>query len=216
MKKRKRRSVKLNRLVEEASASIKRRARPTQPVKRAQSESSLSQPSSVTTFKLKFPPKRPPPRPHKAFFQEGNAPEAANTGQEDDNRDVEKGRNSELSGVDPNKNMGEHGHLRTESTAPTAENMGTPSSPKHESESEKKDKERSTATTTSTDPDCEKDRASLLSSSKIEVARSAPRIDSLSQPLKFAPKSTSRLCKKKASIPEKVQNAEQEKGKPGI
>ena len=130
------------RLVDEASASTKLRARPTQPVKRAQPESSLSQPSPATTFKLKFPPKRPLPRPHKAFLQEKNAPEATNTGQEVDNKDAEKDSNSELSSIDPNKNKGEHEDLQTQSRVPTAQNIETFSSPNHASAGEKKEKSR--------------------------------------------------------------------------
>ena len=95
MKKRKR-SVKLNRLVDKASSSTKRGARPTPPVSRVQPESSLSQSSTATTFNLKFPPKRPTPRPHKAFLQEEKASEAEGTRQEDDKKEMVKGRKSVL------------------------------------------------------------------------------------------------------------------------
>ena len=207
MKKRKR-STKLNRLVDEAPSSIKRVARTTRSVNRAQPESSLSQPSPATTVKLKFPPKRPLPRPHKAFLQEKNAPEATNTCQEDDDKGVKKGSNSELSSVNPNKKKGEHRDLRTEST-PTTENMGAPSSPKHASEGEKKDKEGTPAATTPADLDGEKDGASSFSSTAA-VAHSPPSINPPSQPLKFAPKQTSRLCRKKVSTIKEGRIAEQE------
>ncbi|KAM0794517.1 hypothetical protein BDR22DRAFT_826887 [Usnea florida] len=205
--KKRKRSVKLNWLVDKTSRSTKRRAPLTRPVERVQSESSPSQPSKATTIKLKFPPKRPPPRPHKALLP----PKATKTGQEDDNEGVEKGSNSELSNIDPKKDKGEHGEPRTNATAPTAENMGTPSSPKHASEGEKKDKEGGAAATTPADPDDETDGASTLPPSKTEVASCAPPTNPPSRPVKLAPKPTSRLCRKKASISKEVQSTEQEK-----
>lgn len=205
MKKRKR-SVKLNRLVVKASSSTKRVARPTRPVNRAQPESSLSQTSPATTMKLKLQPKRPLPRPHKAFLQEKNAPEASKTCQEDENKGVEKGSNPELSSVDPNKSKGGHEDPETESTAPTAQKIGTPSSPEPASQGEKKEKEGAPVAAAPGNPDGKKDEAVSSPNTTTKVAPSEPP-----QPLKFAPKQTSRLCRKKSNIPEKAQTAEQEK-----
>ena len=206
--KKRKRSVKLNRLVVKASSSTKRVARP---VTRVQPDPSLSQTSPTTTVKLKFPPKRPPPRPHKAFLQEEEALEATDTCQEDDHTEgVAKGSNSELHGIDPEKSKGGHEDPGTESTVQTAK-IGTPSSPKHACQGEEKEKEGAPVAAAPGNLDCEKDEAVSSSNTITKVAPSEPPINSPSQPLKFAPKQTSKLCRKKANIPEKVQTTEQEK-----
>ena len=124
---------------------------------------------------------------------------------------MEEGSNSELLSIDPNKDKGEHEDRETESTAPKAQKIGTPSSPKHASQGEKKEKEGAPVAAAPGDPDGEKEQASLLSTSSTEVAPSEPPVYPPSQSLKFAPKQTSRLCRKKASTPKVARIAEQEK-----
>ena len=67
---RRKRSVKINEIVDKGPSTRKRtrRAPPNRPPD--------PQPMLGTPFKLKFKPKTPPPRPHKAFSEDTSAPKA--------------------------------------------------------------------------------------------------------------------------------------------
>ncbi len=97
--KRRRRSVKLNGLVQ-ADPSNKERARPLPPHAVVQPQASTSQPTPGVNFKLKFKPKPPLPRAHKAFSEETSALKDA-ISPESHKKEVEQGSIAALSGRIP-------------------------------------------------------------------------------------------------------------------